>query len=285
MKNKQLAILLMLLSSLNFSIMQTAVKLAENIPVIEKVLFRNFISLIIMFFIIKKNNFSYFGKKENQKYLIGRSVFGFLGVVAFFYATNNLILSDAAILNKLSPFFVTIFAFFLLKEKLSKVQVPALIIAFIGACLVIKPQFTFEAIPAFSGLLSAILAGAAYTLVRYLGDKEEASTIVFYFSFVSVVCSIPFVITTFVMPTFYEFILLLGIGIFAATGQITLTYAYKYAPASEISIFSYSNIIFSSILGYLVFSEISDYLSIIGGLLIIVSSYIVFLYNKKTHIS
>lgn len=281
MKNKQLAIMLMLLSAFSFSIMQTAVKLAANIPVIEKVFFRNLFSLIIMFFIIKKNNYSYFGKKENQKYLIARSVFGFIGVFAFFYATNYLVLADAAMLNKSSPFFVTIFAFFLLKEKLSKVQIPALIIAFIGACLVIKPQFNFEAIPAFIGLMSAVFAGAAYTLVRYLGDKEEVATIVFYFSLVSVVCSIPFMLTTFIMPTLYELLLLLCIGIFAASGQIALTYAYKYAPASEISIFSYTNIIFSSIIGYLVFSEISDCLSILGGLLIIISSYIVFLYNKR----
>jgi len=105
MNKKTKAILLMLFSAFTFSAMQIIVKLLPEIPLMEKVFFRNFISLIIAFIVIKKNNLSYFGNKENRKYLFFRYLFGFTGIVLFFYATTQMFAADAAILNKLSPIF------------------------------------------------------------------------------------------------------------------------------------------------------------------------------------
>jgi len=281
MKNKNKAILLMLLSSFSFSAMQIIVKILDKIPLMEKVFFRNFISLILAYIVIISKNLSFIGEKENRKYLLGRSIFGYAGVILFFFATTKMLAADAAILNKLSPIFVIIFAHFFLKESIKKIHVLALVLSFIGAWFVIKPEFNFSVIPAASGLFSAILSGAAYVFIAYIGKKESVYTIVFYFSLFSVICSIPFLIFSFVIPKFYEFILLLLLGFLAAFGQIALTYAYNSSQATEISIYDYSNIVFSAILGYIFLSELSDFYSIIGGALIITASFIVFFYNRK----
>ncbi|GKX29666.1 membrane protein [Vallitalea longa] len=281
MDNKPKAVLFMLISAIAFALMQTMVKLAGDIPTFEKVLFRNLVSLIIAVNVILKTKTPMFGKKENQKYLLGRSLLGLGGVVFYFYAINNLIMADAAMLNKLSPFFVTIFAYVFLKEKLSKIQIPALLFVFIGSLLIIKPQFSFDIIPALSGLLSAICAGAAYTLVRLLKNKENPSTIVFYFSFVSVIAMIPLTILNFQMPVGSQWLYLIGTGVFAAIGQYGLTFAYKYAPAAEISIYNYTTIIFAAIMGFIVWGELPDGLSILGSIIIIATAITMFLYQNR----
>ncbi|MCT4686112.1 DMT family transporter [Vallitalea sp.] len=281
MDNKPKAVLFMLISAVAFALMQTMVKLAGNIPTFEKVLFRNMVSLFVALSVIYRTKTSMFGKKENRKYLLGRSLLGLGGVVFYFYAINNLIMADAAMLNKLSPFFVTIFACIFLKEKLNKIQIPSLIIVFIGAMLIIKPEFSFDVLPAGAGLLSAICAGAAYTIVRSLKNKENPSTIVFYFSFVSVIVMIPLTIMNFQMPLGIQWVYLIGTGIFAAMGQYGLTFAYKYAPASEISIYNYTTIIFAALMGFLVWGELPDWLSLLGSILIIVTAVVAFIYQNK----
>lgn len=281
MDNKPKAITLMLISALAFAIMGAMVKLAGDIPLFEKVFYRNLVSLGIAYIMIKNKKVSFFGKKENQKYLLSRSLLGLLGVILNFYAINHLVLSDASMLNKISPFFVTLFAVIFLKEKLSKIQIPVLIIVFIGALLIIKPQFNFSVLPSLSGFISAMCAGAAYTLIRFLRDREKASTIVFYFSFVSVVVMFPLMMLNYQKPTIIQLMYLIGIGIFAGIGQFTLTNAYRYAPAGEVSIYDYTSIVFSALIGFIVWLEVPDFLSFIGTVLIIASAIFVYIYNEK----
>lgn len=278
--NKNTAVIFMLLSSFSFSAMQIIVKILKDIPLMEKVFFRNFISLCLSFIIIRKNKLSFWGHRENRKYLFYRSVFGYAGVVLFFYATSKLLAADAAMLNKLSPIFVTILAYFLLKEKINKANIIALILSLSGAWLVIKPALNSNLIPAAVGLFSAAISGAAYIYINIIGEKESIYTTVFFFSIFSTICSIPFMMFNFVIPKQSDLMLLLLLGALAALGQIALTYAYKSSEASDISIYDYSNIIFSTILGYFFLSEMPDLYSIIGGFLIIAASLIVFIYNK-----
>lgn len=280
MNKKTKSALFMLFSAFTFSAMQIIVKLLPSIPLMEKVFFRNFISLIISFIIIKKDNLSYFGNKENRKHLFFRYLFGFTGIILFFYATTQMLAADAAILNKLSPVFVIILAHCFLKEKVNKIKIIVLIVSIFGALLVIKPQFNFSMLPAAAGLISAILSGSAYVFITKIGDKESIYTTVFYFSFLSTLSCIPFFFISFVAPNLYESILLILLGLLAALGQIALTSAYNGCEASEVSIYDYSNIIFSTLLAYLFLSEVPDTLSIFGALLIISASFILFIYTK-----
>ncbi len=288
MHDKSKALIYILISTLSFSFMGLSIKYIQNIPVFEKVFFRNLVSLFISSFIIIKNNpkniSSFIGKPCNQKLLISRSLLGFAGVILNFYAISNLKLADSQILNRISPVWVAILAAIFLHEKLSKVKIISIIIALIGSVFVIKPEFGFTVLPAVSGFVSSITAAGAYVLVRYLKGKEEPVVIIFYFSTISLILSLPLLLINFITPQFYEFVFLLLTGIFASIGQFGLTHAYKHAPASQVSIYTYTGIIFSSFIGFIVWQEIPDFLSIIGGFFIFVSGYIVYTKSKtQTH--
>lgn len=153
--------------------------------------------------------------------------------------------------------------------------------AFIGALFIIKPSFDVRVVPYMIGFLSAVFAALAYTCVRMLGNKEEYYTIVFFFSTFSLVAVLPMFILMYEPMTFTQFIYLLLAGVFASLGQFGITLAYKYAPAKEISIFDYSNIIFSAILSIFLFGVYPDTLSVVGYFIIFAAAFYMFLYNKK----
>lgn len=280
MNNKTKGIIYIIISAFGFATMGIFVKLSGDIPSIEKTFFRNIVSLVFAFVLTLINKESFFGKRENQKYLLGRSILGTIGIVASFYAIDNLVLSDSAMLNKLSPFFVIIFSLIFLKEKIKTSQVIALILAFLGSLFIIKPGFSSNTFPSLIGLASAVFAGGAYTFVRFLGNREKYYTIVFYFSFVSIITLLPFMIFVYKPLTLTQLLYLMGAGTFASIAQFSLTAAYKYAPASEISIYDYTQILFAALFGLFIFNEIPDQWSIIGYTLIISASIGIFLYNN-----
>lgn len=281
MSNKTKAVFSMLISALGFTLMSVTVKYLRDIPLFEKVFFRNLVSLVIAFYLIKKSAVPIFGQKKSQLALFARAGFGLAGVILNFYAITHLTLADSTMLGKLSPIFVTIMACLFLKEKIDKEQIIGIFITFGGALLVIKPEFSLSIIPSLAGLLSAASAGIAYTLLRYLKDKESPDTIVFYFSVVSVVGTLPFVLNNYIMPNSTQLMLLLATGLFASIGQFGITYAYKYSKATEVSIYNYSAIVFGIILGFIFFHEIPDMLSLLGGAIIIGVAYYTFRHNQK----
>lgn len=276
MENRKKALIYMLISTISFAFMGVFVKSLREVPLMEKVLFRNLISLLVALWAIKRSSASIFGKKENQFLLIARSILGLSGVSLIFYAISHLTLADSAIFMRLSPFFVTLFAAFFLKEEITKVQVPALILAFGGSIMIIKPGFSMTLLPSIAGFFAAACAGGAYTLVSHLKTKEQPVTIVFYFSMVSVIISLPFVFLNFYCPSLWEAFFLLLTGISAASGQIFLTSAYRYSAASEVSVYNYAGIIFSALLGFLIWQEVPDLYTVMGGFLIVGSGWLVY---------
>lgn len=262
----------MSISALGMALMGAMVKLVgTEISSFEKLFFRNFIGVIILLLTLKGEKINYFGSsKKSRLFLFFRCALGLTGAALYFYSIDKLYLADSALLNKLSPFFVTIFATLFLKEKLEKHQIPVLVIVFLGSLLVIKPKFSFEMLPALAGFISAIFAGGAYTILRYLRTMEKPSTLVFWFSVFSMLGMIPpMLIKGFVVPNFIEFIFLILTGVFATIGQLGLAYAYRYALAGEVSIYQYLSIIFSVIIGFIFWKEIPDLLSVIGGIIIL----------------
>ncbi len=267
----------MLLSSLFFAFMSIFVKQAGDLPSMEKAFFRNLISLIIAFSMLKARRQPLWGKKENRKMLILRGLTGSLGILFYFYSIDHLILADSSMLNKLSPFFVIIFARIILKNPIRSWQVTALVIAMTGSAFIIKPGFDFtSSLPAISGMMSALTAGLAYTMVSYLGNRENSFTIVFYFSLISTLICLPVFFSNAVMPEPLQLLFLLGAGTCAAGGQFLLTAAYRFAPAGEVSIYQYSQIGFASVLGLLFLDEIPDILSLAGYVLIFGAGYLVY---------
>lgn len=274
-------IMYIIASAFGFALMSACVKLAGDLPNFQKVFFRNLVSAVVALYLIIKHKGSLVGKKENRKLLILRSTFGTLGVILNFYAIDKLVLSDANMLNKLSPFLVVILCAIFLKEKINMTQMSSIIIAFIGALFIIKPTFSVEVIPYIGGLMGAVFASSAYTCLRAIGNKEESYTIVFFFSMFSLIVTLPIFLYVYEPMQLSQLIYLLLAGVFASLGQFGITLAYRFAPAKEISIFDYSNIIFSAILSIFVFSQMPDVLSVFGYVIIFSAAFYIFLYNKK----
>ena len=267
--NMPRAIAWMVLSGLCFALMGAAVKMAGDVPVTTKVFFRNLVTLGITGIVAVNTRDNPFGRTPHFRLLIGRSFFGLGGVLLYFLALNNLNLADASLLNKTSPFFVMVFAVVLLKEPFDRLVVPALIAAFVGALLVIKPSFDYELLPAVGGFFSGMFAGLAYTLVRSLKGRESPNRIIFTFSLVSTLATLPFFMISSHQPTGGQWLALVGTGVFAAGGQYGLTYAYHHARASRISVFTYLHVLFALVVGFVIWDERPDIASIVGGLLIV----------------
>ncbi|MFP4021468.1 MAG: DMT family transporter [Halanaerobium sp.] len=280
MENRKKGITYILLSSLFFALMAAAVKFLGDMPTAEKIFFRNLVGIFVAFSLVKKSGSSLIG--NNKKLLILRSTFGLLGIAAYFYALANMKLSDAVILNKMSPFFVVVFAALFLNEKITKKQLIALVTAALGAILVIRPGFDSNLIPSLIALMSSVFAGIAYTVVRQLRKTDSAATVVFYFSLFSTIAMVPFMISgSFVIPTPVQGLALLALGLFAAAAQLFMTNAYRHAEAGELSIYTYANIVFSTIFGLVLFQEIPDFFSVLGAFLIISAGYLNYRAKEK----
>lgn len=280
---KTKGIIYIVVAAFGFSVMSLFVKLAGDLPAFQKAFFRNFIALIFITVIMLRENIGFAPKKENIPGLLGRSLCGTLGLLCNFYALGTLNLSDANMLNKLSPFFAIIFSMFLLREKPAAVQVLGVSVAFGGSLLIIKPGFAdAQLIPALAGVLGGLGAGAAYTFVRKLGKNgENSKRIVFYFSAFSCLFCLPFLIVQYKSMTFLQTLYLILAGTFACVGQLGITKAYLCAPAKEISVYDYTQIVFAAILGFFVFGDIPDMWSIIGYILICGAGVAMFFYNKR----
>ncbi len=278
--NYSKSILLMTISSLSFALMSLMVRLAGDLPLFEVILFRNFISMFISIIVIIKYRQSLWGKPENRKYLFLRALGGLVGVILYFYSINHLSLSDSTMLNKLSPFFVILFAPLFLKERLNKYQIGGIIVAFLASLLIIKPRFDIIVLPALMGLGSAVFAGFAYTIIRLLTLKGESSgTISFYFSLISFIIVLPVGLMQFVMPTTLQWIYLLGVGMFAGIGQVLLTHAYQFARASDIAPYKYLHVLFAALIGIIFLGEQIDIFSLLGSMVIII--VFIYLYKKR----
>ena len=280
---KTKGIIYILTAAFGFSLMSLFVKLAGDLPAMQKAFFRNFVAMIFVFIMMLREKVGFIPPKEHIPDLLGRSFFGTLGLICNFYALGTLNLSDANMLNKLSPFFAIIFSVFLLREKPKLVQIIGVTVAFVGSLFIIKPGFENpQVLPAVVGLAGGMGAGIAYTFVRRLGKKQENSRrIIFFFSAFSCLLCLPFLIIQYKHMSLLQLVYLILAGTFACVGQLGITKAYICAPAREISVYDYTQVIFAAALGFLVFGDIPDLLSVVGYVLICGAGVAMFFYNKK----
>lgn len=279
------ASIFMLLSAFSFSIMQIAVKYtAQTIPVAELVFMRNFVMLLVAGAITIKNKKPLYKDKKNLPLILGRGIFGMLGVFLYFQATKYLPSAEASVLQKSSPFFVAIFAYITMKEPMSRADIISMIVAFTGVLFVTKPSASGFNNYAIIALLSGVFAAMAYTCIGMLKGREESHTIMLSFAIVTCICMIPLMIGDFKVPNLKEIIGLAIVGICGMLGQWFLTFAYMMAPAGKVSIFNYTTVIFTSILGYFIFGDKIDLFSGIGILLIFIGAYVAYVGKNKVEV-
>ena len=272
---------MMIFASICFALVGGMIKFIENIPLMEMIFFRSLPSILILPLILKNKNISLRG--ENKPLLLFRCFFGFLSAVGYFYTFKTMTMTDAMTIRQLSPFFIVMFAIIFLKEKVPPRRIPIFLLVFLGGLLVIKPGIRLEIFPAIVGVLAAIFGAVAQVSLRNLRLTDHPLVIVNYFSFVSGLMALVILIwqNNFVIPNFISLMSLILLGLIALGGQFALTKAYQMAPASMVSLYTYSQIIFATIFGLFFFREIPDLLSIFGAFLIIISGYLNYKLNLR----
>lgn len=282
MSDKTKGALCLISSAFFFALMNLFVNLAGDLPSVEKSFFRNLVAAVIAAVMLIKGGGGFKWQRGCLPSLLMRSAFGTIGILCNFYAIDHLMIADASMLNKLSPFFAIIFSFLILKEKVDLFQTVMVIVAFLGSLFIIKPTPELWQPAALVGVLGGLGAGIAYTLVRRLSEKGERKPyIVFFFSAFSTLVTLPYIILDYHPMTLWQFFILLLAGMSAAGGQFTITAAYSYAPAKEISVFDYTQIVFAAGLGFLVLGQVPDLWSVIGYIVITGVGVAMFIRNKK----
>lgn len=284
---KSLGILYILGAALCFALMNLFVNLSGDLPLMQKVFFRNALTSVVVFVVLlfQKEKFR-IHSKGCIPWLLLRAAIGYIGVILNFYAIDHIgSISDASILNKLSPFFAILFSVVILRENPTIPEIIFTLIAFAGAMCVVNPRFDAEILPAVAGVCSGACAGFAYTCVRVLALKGERSIItVFVFAVFSTVVTLPFMLATWQPMSPMQFLYLMLAGAAATGGQFFITAAYRQAPAKEIAVFDYAQVLFAAIFGFLFLSQVPKTLSVIGYAIIIgaaVGKWIYTLYRAK----
>ncbi|MCI6022863.1 MAG: DMT family transporter [Candidatus Faecivivens sp.] len=286
MNQRTKGIICIILSAFCFALMSCCVRLAGDLPSIQKSFFRNLVAALFALILLMKDIRAGKDVSINRRqlpFLLLRSIFGTIGILCNFYAVDHLVLSDASMLNKMSPFFAILCSYFVLKETITPVQGGAVLFAFIGALFIIKPTLSnMDLFPSMIGLLGGLGAGTAYTMVRRLGQTGINKTvIVLFFSSFSCLVTLPFLIFDYHPMSGLQIAALIGAGLAAAGGQFSVTNAYCFAPAREISVYDYTQVIFSALLGFFLFGQVPDLLSLVGYVLICGTGIGMFLYNRR----
>ena len=267
-------ILFILLSAFFFCLMSVFVRLAGDVPTMQKAFFRNIVAAILAAVLLARSKSGFSFQKKNLPDLLLRSSIGTAGILCNFWAVDHLRIADANILNKLSPIFAILMSIFILKEKPNRIEWLSVLLAFIGAAFVAKPSAGIASFPALIAILGGFTAGTAYTYVRKLGlEGERGPVVVMFFSAFSTLVLLPNLLLHYQPMTMKQLIFLIFAGMSAAGGQLSITTAYQNAPARDISVFDYSQVVYAAIFGLILFGEIPDVWSIVGYVIIIGTAF------------
>ncbi|MDO5477246.1 MAG: DMT family transporter [Eubacteriales bacterium] len=272
--NRRKGILFILMAAFFFSLMSVFVRLSGDVPTMQKAFFRNIVAAIVAVIILLRSRTKISLKKENLPPLLLRSIFGTMGILANFWAVDNLGIADANMLNKLSPFFAILMSIFILGEKPNRIEWLSVLLAFAGAAFVAKPSIGIISLPALVGILGGFTAGTAYTFVRKAGlQGVKGPIVVAFFSTFSTIVLLPNLLLNFTPMSAQQLIFLILAGCSAAGGQLSVTAAYQHAPARDISVFDYSQVVYAAVFGILLFGEFPDIWSMIGYVIIIGTAF------------
>ena len=278
-------ILSSLLSALNGAVAKI---LGEEISALEIVFFRNLIGVLLILLMLKHTPAKLKGGSPHL--LILRGLFGFTAMLFFFYTITKIPLGEAVTLNKTSPIFVTILAFFLLHERLDIVGLFSLFIGFVGVILITKPFGIEFGVAQVLGILGGFFAAAAYTTIKKIKHIYDSRVIVLSFMGTGVVVpfflfiisefyspkNLDFLLSKFIMPSkLNSWLLIIFMAITATASQWLLTKAYSDTRAGIVGVVSYIIIPFSITFGVILGDNIPDPITWIGIFMIVMAGLLV----------
>ena len=272
--NRKKGILFILSAAFFFSLMTVFVRLSGDVPTMQKAFFRNIVAAFLAAFILMRSGEKFYIPRTSLMDMFLRCSIGTMGILCNFWAVDHMRIADANILNKLSPFFAILMSIFILKERPNRVEWLSVLLAFIGAAFVAKPGAGIASFPALVAILGGFTAGTAYTYVRKLGlSGVKGPVIVFSFSVFSTLILLPNILLNYHPMSVKQFVFLVLAGCSAAIAQLSVTAAYQNAPARDISVFDYSQVVYAAMFGFLLWGEIPDAWSFLGYAIIIGTAF------------
>ncbi|EHD2240965.1 DMT family transporter [Vibrio vulnificus] len=270
----------MILSALGFALMSASVKYVSvhGIPLFEIVAARALVSLIISYLDVKRKGISVWG--NNKRWLFARGAVGTLALMCVYYAVTALPLAEATILQYVHPVFTALLAVLFLKERVQPATLACIVLCLLGVFTMVYPSFDASGVgelPMLSvgiALLGAFGSSIAYVIVRKLSRTEDSSVIIFYFPLVALPVSAMLIGDDFVVPDVALILALILVGIFTQIGQFGLTKAMQTQTAGNASAYSYVQIVFSALLGVVLFNEVPSIWTLLGGSLIVTGALI-----------
>ncbi|EGR0047566.1 DMT family transporter [Vibrio vulnificus] len=270
----------MILSALGFALMSASVKYVSvhGIPLFEIVAARALVSLIISYLDVKRKGISVWG--NNKRWLFARGAVGTLALMCVYYAVTALPLAEATILQYVHPVFTALLAVLFLKERVQPATLACIVLCLLGVFTMVYPSFDASGVgelPMLSvgiALLGAFGSSIAYVIVRKLSRTEDSSVIIFYFPLVALPVSAMLIGDDFVVPDVALILVLILVGIFTQIGQFGLTKAMQTQTAGNASAYSYVQIVFSALLGVVLFNEVPSIWTLLGGSLIVTGALI-----------
>ena len=274
-----IACLYCVLSSLAFSLMTVCVKqLNGRLPVSEIVLCRALISIGLTGVGLWMARVSHWGHRRGL--LITRGLLGSAALLCFFEAIDRLPLASATVLQYTYPTFTAVAALLLLGEQLRRRIVIAVLLGWIGITLVVQPEWlsgTDSSLPlmaVLAGVAGALFTALAYVSVRRLSVSEHPLVIILYFPMISVPMTLPWVIQQGVWPLGWEWIWLMGVGVFTQLGQIWVTQALRCLPAARATSINYVQVVFAATWGWIWFAEAIDIWQVGGAAMVLTATMI-----------
>ena len=284
LSKNQLGFLYMFLSICAFSLMDIIVKWSVEYPIGQVLFFRGFFGIVFYFFIIPKNRLHNFYKTKRPGLHFLRSFSGLIALVAIFIALRKLPLATVVSISFAAPIFTTIFSIFLLNEKVGIFRWLAVIVGFVGIIIITEPGISQLNIYYFFPIIFCLGLSYVAITIRQLSSSEPVWLISFYFSLAITLLSFLTIPYGWVLPSFDHFIILSLIGIFGGVANLWLSQSYKYSEVSLVTPLKYLALVFAIIFGYFIWGEIPTIKTLLGALLVITSTLIIFkreIYKKK----
>jgi drug/metabolite transporter (DMT)-like permease len=286
--NLLLGIALVVISSLAFTLMAALVRLlGQEMPLGEVVFGRSFFALIpLLGMILWRGELATALRTENPFGHFSRSAIGAFGMFLNFGALALLPLADATAISFATPIFSVVLAALFLGEVVRFRRWSAVGVGFVGVLVMLWPfvgeyQDSNATVGAFLGLAGALVVAGAMTQVRHLSRTESTASLVFYFSITCCLCGLATLPWGWVMPTWWEFALMVAMGLFGGIGQILVTESYRHAPASVVAPFAYISMIYSIVIGYLWFGEVPQSIVLVGAAIVIAAGLFVIWRERK----
>jgi drug/metabolite transporter (DMT)-like permease len=287
LSRNQLGFLYMVLSVCAFSMMDVLVKWSENYPVGQVLFFRGICGLIPIFFLIPKEKYTNFYKTDRPKLHFARCAAGLMAIVSIFIALRNLPLATVVSISFAAPIFATILSIYFLSEKIGKYRWLAVFIGFLGVIIITQPGISTLNFYYIYPIIFCLGMSYVAIAIRQLSTSEPVWLISFYFSLAISILGLFTVSFGWVMPTFFDFILLCMIGLLGGVANLLLGQSYKLSEVSLVSPLKYLSLIFAIVFGYFIWNEVPSFKTISGAALVVLSSIIIFrreIYLKKPNL-